>query len=67
MGSGFGILDSTSMEHAKRFNGHYNLIFVVRSIGEAMGPLFGGILVQDSYDEDGMHFSIFQGAHLAFT
>ena len=67
MGSGFGILDSTSMEHAKRFNGHYNLIFVVRSIGEAMGPLFGGILVQDSDDAKGMHCSVFQGAHVAFT
>ena len=53
MGSGFGLLDSTSMHLASMYDGHYNLIFVVRAVMEAVGPSVAGLLVQDSTDPNG--------------
>ena len=57
-GAGFSMMDSTTMEHAKRFGGSYNMVFMARSIAGAIAPSIAGLLIKDAHDGGNTHNSL---------
>ena len=49
-GAGFSMMDGTAMEHARRFDGSYSMVFMARMVAGAFAPAIGGLLIKDAHD-----------------
>ena len=48
---GFSIIDGTAMEHARRFDGSYSMVFMARiMVAGAFTSAIGGLLIKDARD-----------------